>query len=132
MSPAMMAPDGLAQRLLELELRLLQAEPRRSAAQLQALLAEDFIEIGASGRRYDKAQTIAAVLVLPLPQAVRIEDFQLRLLSAELALVDYRLCRVEGARLVLSRRSSIWRQEAQGWRLLHHQGTRQYDQTAAQ
>ena len=45
-----------------LEEALLVPEVRKSAAQIAALLADEFVEIGSSGRIYDKDQIIGQLL----------------------------------------------------------------------
>jgi hypothetical protein len=88
------------------------------------LLAEDFIEIGSSGRVYDRNAILAAV---PGEDAFTwsIEDFAVRLLAPEVALVTYRLSiRSAGAhdpRVTL--RSSVWVHRDGRWVLVFHQGT---------
>lgn len=48
----------LSDHLLMLERRLQQAEVRADRQALEALLADDFLEFGASGGRWDKAQVL--------------------------------------------------------------------------
>ena len=45
----------------ELEVRLFQREIRLDAASLEALLADDFMEFGASGNAWNKADVIAGL-----------------------------------------------------------------------
>ncbi|BCQ61176.1 hypothetical protein PBOI14_29260 [Pseudomonas sp. Boi14] len=58
----------LSDHLLMLERQLQQAEVRADRQALEALLADDFLEFGVSGGRWDKAQVLAS-----LPQQVFIE-----------------------------------------------------------
>jgi hypothetical protein len=91
----------VAAHLLDLERALMQPEVRRSAERLRALIRDDFLEIGASGRTY------------------ALDDLIAQLLSPDIALVTYRTDLKGIARL----RSSIWRCVDGAWRLHFHQGT---------
>lgn len=123
-------PDLIA-HLRRLEEELLRPEVRRSRAALEALLAPDFVEIGRSGRVYDRATIVAALASeagagSDRPVA-RIEDFTVRLLAPDVALATYRSTRGAesgaGPR-THARRSSTWRREPGGaWRLAFHQAT---------
>ena len=114
-----MSQDDVAAELLELEGALMQPAVRRSAAQLKALICEDFFEFGASGKTYDLPSLIALLAAEPDGPAATISDFTARLLSPDIALVTYRTQLGNLARL----RSSIWRREQGAWRLQFHQGT---------
>jgi hypothetical protein len=112
-------PAELAEHLLALEQSLMQPAVRRSAERLRALICEDFLEHGASGRTYDLAALITLLAAEPDGPAATITDFVTRLLSPDIALVTYRTRLENTARL----RSSIWRREQGGWKLQFHQGT---------
>lgn len=107
-------------KIRELELSLHRPEVRASRERVGRLLADDFMEFGSSGRVYDK-RTIIDVLAqetgeTPPPAA---EDFAVRFLSDTIALATYRTLRP--TRQIL--RCSVWRQDAEGWRMIFHQGT---------
>ncbi|MEQ8176033.1 MAG: nuclear transport factor 2 family protein [Syntrophomonadaceae bacterium] len=112
--------------LFKLEEMLLQTDLRKSPQELGELLADDFIEIGSSGRTYDKQDTIEALMTSSLRES-RISDFELRLITPLIALVTYRLVqenRVNGREIEkISLRSSIWRAQGSRWQILFHQGT---------
>ena len=104
------------------EAALLDAQRRGDVDAIAALLASDFEEIGSSGRRYDRDSMLAALGTARL-DAAEITDFSLRLLAADLALVNFRT-RVRCGGIVLhSLRSSLWRREHDAWRIAFHQGT---------
>lgn len=104
------------------EAALLDAQQRGDVDAIAALLASDFEEIGSSGRRYDRDSMLAA-LGTAILDAAEITDFSLRLLAADLALVNFRT-RVRRGDIVLhSLRSSLWRREHDAWRIAFHQGT---------
>src|SRR5262249_38376707 len=102
----------------ELELSLLTQPGRSSAEYLRKVVSEDFREFGTSGRTYDKAEAITALLNDPSPAA-----------SPSPALVDLRVVEVAPGvalatyRTRLSLRSSIWRREGAAFRIYFHQGT---------
>lgn len=105
-----------------LEESLWREETRFDAAHLAALLAEDFTEIGRSGRVYSRAAIISAPphpirVVLPLP------EFTARLLSADTALVTYNSIYTHNSTVEKARRTSIWSRFVSGWALRFHQGT---------
>lgn len=54
-----MQETGIAQELQRLEERLLDPKVRRDPKEVSALLAEEFKEIGASGRRYTRGEILA-------------------------------------------------------------------------
>jgi hypothetical protein len=99
-----------------LETRLLDQAVRASDTELDRLIADDFIEFGASGNVYTKASIIAALNAQPaLPSAIQIENFRTRVLASDVVLATYRF----GASL----RSSLWRRETTDWKVVFHQGT---------
>ena len=113
------AEPGTAELIRRLEEELLLPEVRKSATRVAALLAEEFVEIGSSGRIYDKQRIIDQLQqeqwTGPLPT---ISDFAARQLALDLVLAIYRI--VESNTI----RSSIWRTTNIGWRMVFHQGTR--------
>lgn len=100
------------------EQRLLDPAVRRDAAELGRLLADDFVEIGQSGRRWERAEIIDAVARDPGSAAGVIRERSSRMIAPDTVLLDY-LLRLDGRE---SRRSSVWRC-APDLRMLFHQGT---------
>jgi hypothetical protein len=93
-----------------------------SRAALEQLLAEDFWEIGASGRRYGRQyvlKMLAAREQAPLEDPWETSDFHCRALAPDVYLLTYTL--LQGERC--TRRATIWRRAAGGWQILFHQGT---------
>jgi hypothetical protein len=115
----------LAAHLLGLEVSLHRHEVRRSRDQLERLLAPDFREFGRSGRIYDRATNIRALLA----EAPRdnppplVSDVACALLAADCALLTYRTTRRDDGGDISSLRSSIWKSESGTWRMIFHQGT---------
>lgn len=90
--------------------------------ELQKLVAPDFWEIGASGRRYSRAyvlETLAARAAEPVADDWDTRDFHCRALAPHLYLLTYTLR--QGERV--TRRASLWRREGGLWKILFHQGT---------
>lgn len=86
-------------------------------------MAPDYWEVGASGKRYDRA-----FILLHLEQSPPVDAASagwtsyghgLRRLGPDTYLFTYTLC--QGERV--TRRATIWRKTPQGWRILYHQGT---------
>ena len=120
-----MNPDfSVEQHLRELEERLLQTEVRRSADDVAAWLADDFIEFGSSGRVFDKQQIIDN---LQAERRIRrsLVDFKTLPLAPGLVLATYRAVRHggPGEPPIYSLRSSIWKLIDDRWQLVFHQGT---------
>lgn len=112
------------EQLLQLEKELLQTDTRRSQERLAALLAEEFIEFGASGKIYNKQQTLKALASEDMSLQINLSNFSARRLAKNLALVTYQSeKRSDGTKTLYALRSSIWRQTRNGWRILFHQAT---------
>lgn len=114
-----MSADSV-QEVIRGERRLLDREVRRSAEELNRLLDDEFHEIGASGRLWDRASLIGALsLEQGLGPVAEIDEIHAVPLGTDVVLLTYR---ARGSNRT-SRRSSVWRYRADGWRLVFHQGT---------
>lgn len=116
----------VAEHLRELEQSLLNPAVRRNRTRLLALLAEDFLEFGSSGRAWTRRTIIDLLAKETAFVPPEIEEFNCAMLAPELALVTYRTVRTDeksGERLV-SLRSSIWTCATGEWKMRFHQGTR--------
>ena len=109
------------------ELRLLEPEVRADAKDLAILLHPEFHEIGASGRRWTRAEVIQEFAqyepVSDNPNVV-VQDMSVQSVSGGVVLVTYRT--IEPERSVL--RSSLWVRdskpsEGESWQIIFHQGT---------
>jgi hypothetical protein len=110
--------------LFELEQRLAQVGRNLSAEDASSLIADDFVEFGASGKVWSKAEIIAAMSQwTPIERTV--ENFSVRELSASVCLVTYKVVRVTKDRhsSPFSLRSSVWRYAGARWQIIFHQGT---------
>ncbi|HWG49953.1 MAG TPA: nuclear transport factor 2 family protein [Candidatus Acidoferrales bacterium] len=115
-----------ADLLYDLETTLHKKAVRHSPQLLAALLADEFIEFGSSGRVFSKPAIIEALQVETLEQPAQVENFQMRELAPGVALVTYVASRTAPNGLLSGRtlRSSLWKREGSGWRMIFHQGTR--------
>ena len=117
---------SLAAHLNDLERRLLDLGTRSSPDLAGGLLAKDFREFGKSGRSWTRDDIIAAMATETAQIECRLEDFVVKSLGEDFALVTYTayVIAADGAE-TKALRSSIWQHEADGsWRMLFHQGTR--------
>jgi len=97
---------------------------RLPSEEASSLIAADFVEFGASGKVWSKAEIIAAMSQwAPIERIV--EDFGVRELSASICLVTYKVIGVTKDRQAspFSLRSSIWRYTGERWQIVFHQGT---------
>ncbi len=102
------------------ELLLLDPTVRASRERALELLHPDFVEFGASGRRWD-AESIAASMVQPAVGGERIEARGLSgvRLADDVVLLTFEARSAERVSL----RSSVWVRVDAEWRLRFHQGT---------
>lgn len=108
--------------IMALEQRLLCPDVRSSRTELDALLADEFAEIGSSGHVWNKSEIIAA-LGNESGVTFSIDDFRASPLSNELVLAIYRVTRKSDGGERRSVRSSIWRFERGQWQMVFNQGT---------
>lgn len=93
-----------------------------SLSQFGQLVAPEFWEVGASGRRYSRAfalQVLAERPVRPGAAAWDTRDFHVAPAGAGHYLLTYTL--QQPGRV--TRRLSVWRREGEGWQVVYHQGT---------
>jgi hypothetical protein len=114
------AADSDVAEVIAAELSLLTHEVRSDAALLDQYLADDFEEIGKSGRLWSRVEMISAMLDESDDETIRAEELTGRVISADLVLVRY----VSNSSTGVARRSSVWRREGRRWRVVFHQGTR--------
>jgi hypothetical protein len=124
--PESKANREIATWLWSLEQMLLNPAVRRDPAQVSALLTDDFVEFGASGRVWTRDEIIAMLANQGeawSPPAM--EDFHCRLIGGRAALVTYRTVSLDptAGRRTVSLRSSLWTKESGTWKMLFHQGT---------
>ena len=95
-------------------------------AHMQRILADDFWEIGQSGRRHDR-QAVLGVTTTPINAILPLPDLAIRLLDPDHAQVSYISETAIGGERRRALRSSIWSRGTDSggnaWRLRLHQGT---------
>lgn len=94
-------------------------------AHFEAMTSDDFWEVGASGKVYDRqwclnelTRRYADPAYDPLV-GMTVDEFAVRRVGPDVWLVAYRLFQDERE----TRRSTVWRREGGRWRALYHQGT---------
>ena len=116
---------SLLRQLKALEVELHQPVVRRDAARLDALLHDDFHEFGRSGTAYTKADIVASLLAATQHALVVADNFLVRRLAADVALLTYRSAHAQpdGTLHRHTLRASIWQCHDDGWQMSFHQGT---------
>ncbi len=95
-------------------------------ADFEKLMVEDYWEIGASGRRYERAAILDEMerrYATPGFLAADIwetSDFACSRLAAGVYLLTYKLIQ---NRQRHTRRATIWQRTPEGWKIVYHQGT---------
>ncbi len=117
-------PEAIEDHLRELEEHLLRPEVRKSADRTAALLADDFVEFGTSGRAFGKSDAVEG-MVSESPVRWTISEFRAVMLGPGVVLVTYRAVQPRGTSepLLCSLRSSVWKIVDGRWRVVFHQGT---------
>lgn len=86
------------------------------------MTTDEFWEVGASGRRYSR-EFVLNTLASRIPQGEEAKwearDFHCLQIAPDNFLLTYTL--LQGARV--TRRSTIWRRAAPGWKIVYHEGT---------
>jgi hypothetical protein len=113
---------SLEEKLRELEIEVMTAAGERRAADIRHIIADDFLEIGASGRTYTKAQVLAAIESAPL-RKFQIEDFEIVASGDDWAMVSYRAGERTAYASSTSLRSTLWVEREGKWQIVFHQGT---------
>jgi hypothetical protein len=90
---------------------------------LKKMTADDFWEVGASGRRYAR-EFVFDVLeqrqIKAEPDVWEISDLYCRKIADGIFLLTYTLLQ---DRTRLTRRATIWQRAEDGWKIVYHQGT---------
>ena len=108
--------------LQRLEEDLWREETRFDIAYMEQLLAEDFFEIGRSGRVHSR-EAVLSLSKQPINAVLPLPDFNVRLLTEDVAQVTYNSAVTYDGVVQKGRRSSIWSRTPTGWVLRFHQGT---------
>jgi hypothetical protein len=115
----------IANHLQSLEEHLLDPAVRRDSEAVAALLADDFLEFGSSGRIFDKASILEDLKSEPPRPASVLTNFKTRELAPNIILATYKATRRNetGEPVSQSWRSSIWTHVNGQWQITFHQGT---------
>ena len=102
-------------------------------ADFAAMTEAQFWEVGASGRRYSRDHVLDVLedrhqvaSHLALEDTWKAIDFACKELGSDTYLLTYTL--LQGQRK--TRRATVWRRSAEGWKTLFHQGTLVEDDTS--
>jgi len=108
------------EKIHALEIALLEPQVRKDIKKLDRLIADNFYEIGASGKFYDKNNILAR---LPLEQNYEIYgkviNFEIAHISENLIRANYTL----EEKTKRTRRTSIWQRHHNNYQMIFHQGT---------
>lgn len=112
--------------LIKLETDILAAQKSGDFSAISNLLADDFQEIGSSGRVYSKAEVLQAIQAGPLLDYA-VESFKLLPINDGTVIVTYiatsRRISTGTERVNRAYRSSTWVRRDGSWRMVFHQGT---------
>jgi len=125
MEPELIAPPELLpilQKLKPLEPLIYAANAGKDSAYFDRLLAPEFWEIGASGRRYDREYVLSELEKRkkhPRDEVWHTDGYYVQALSGTHYLITYTLHQPTR----ITKRASVWRQEGERWLFVYHQGT---------
>jgi predicted RNase H-like HicB family nuclease len=126
MEPALTTAPELQGVLAELSRRepiFHRPEFGTTRADFEHMTAEDYWETGASGRRYSRQAVLDGLeerFSVPHADIWETREFHCRRLSEDTYLLTYTLLQDHQR---LTRRATIWRGTADGWKIVYHQGT---------
>jgi hypothetical protein len=113
---------GILTELVQREPLFHRPELGTSRAHFEDMMVHDFCEVGASGRRYSRAEVLD-LLAERFSNAYfdqwKATGYHCRQLAPDLYLLTYTL--ILGSRR--TRRTTIWSNTVTGWKILFHQGT---------
>jgi len=81
-----MNAENLQETLLALELELLSPSVRASDVRIGALLADEFVEFGSSGRIFDKSSIVSSLAQSDTAEEFQVRDFRLLTVDEQQAL----------------------------------------------
>lgn len=114
---------GILEELIHREPIFHRPEFGTSRADFENMTAADFWEVGASGRRYSREYVLEVLEERhskPHEDVWEAMDFHCRRLADDLYLLTYTLIQDHHR---VTRRSTIWQQTQEGWKIAFHQGT---------
>lgn len=121
-----MTSHELEDLLIGHEMSLVAAQQRGDRAALEAKLDEKFCEIGSSGRLFSRTELLDSIAQIKILDC-SFDKFQVLPIDEQHAIVTYiakTRRRYQGEETtVFTYRSSTWKEERDGWRMIFHQGT---------
>jgi uncharacterized protein (DUF952 family) len=97
-------------------------ETRADPRWMGRMLHPDFMEVGRSGRTYDRQQAIDST-DYPFEIDLPLRDVEVELIDEDVALVRYVSREHKGGKPSPAHRTSVWVNTNDGWLLRFHQGT---------
>lgn len=123
----MQAPPEIVSALKEREPIFHNDPPNADRSYLEALIAEDYVEVGGSGRIYSRERVIDTVVDRYDREEPAVEynvdDFAVRQIAPQIYLATYTLSQPDGHETRVTRRSTIWTDSTGNWQVVYHQGT---------
>jgi hypothetical protein len=126
MEPTLVTPAELAsvrEELIQREPIFHRPELGTTRADFERMTADDFWEIGASGRRYSRTFILDELqkrYADPQEEHLVASGFYCRQLAADTYLLTYNLLQPPDR---TTRRTTIWQRTSEGWKIVFHQGT---------
>jgi hypothetical protein len=128
--PELITPLDLTDVLTELSCRepiFHRREFGTTRDDFERMTADDFWEVGASGRHYSRAFVLNELekRFATTPEEVwETSDFRCQKLASDVYLLTYTLVQTsEEGNKRRTRRATIWRREGGEWKIVYHQGT---------
>lgn len=111
--------------IFDLEHTLQSIDARSSVEELNNFIADDFLEFGTSGNKYNKQETLSSLPTEQGKYKYVMSDFSIKQISENIIQATYKTDRTENdTNKVTSLRSSLWRNESGQWKMFFHQGTK--------
>ena len=123
----MQAPPEIVDALNEREPIFHNSPPGADRAYLESLIADDYFEVGGSGRIYSRERVIETVVDRYDREEPAVEyevdEFEVRQIAPHMYLTTYTLSQPDGHETRVTRRSTIWTASSGEWQVVYHQGT---------
>lgn len=117
-----MTESEILSELRQLEPTFHAAYPKATVQDFELLVDENFWEIGASGKTYDRAfalHTLKNRASIPSPTMWQTSDYAVRKVGDSVFLLTYTLTQP----MRITKRLSVWEATPHGWKVVFHQGT---------
>lgn len=109
--------ENCFETIKNLEIELTELSTRSNIQRLAALIHDDFMEVGCSGKTYNKADILRCLHENTNP--CQLSNFSFKHLADDCILIHYQSISNSSKAL----RTSIWKKDHDIWQMLHHQGT---------